>query len=187
MTDRKLRTIIRQLISESSNIGTLSGGNNSARWTAPGQQKRIRIEQLSGYSQIDFPTADSLDISNEKHQWAGVSQTKKYHNKVRATRQTDGTLKLENTMKKSQLRQIIKEVIQEETEYQTLVKQVMDMIGIDSPQDLDDDKRAKFFSYLNTIWDKGAGKKRKEPSKDAITAIMGEYGKKKRKKKEYKK
>lgn len=89
-------------------------------------------------------------------------------------------------MKKSELRQLIKEVIQEENEYQKLVKQVMDMVGIDSPTELDDTHKAKFFSYLNTIWDKQAGKKRKEPSKDAVKAIMPdvvEYGKKKKKKK----
>ena len=112
MTKQNLRNIIQQILKESSDIGTLSGGNNSARWTAPGQQRHVKIEQLSGYSQIDFPIADTLDISNEKHQWAGISQSKKFHNKVRATRQSDGTLKLENKMKKSELRQIIREEIQ---------------------------------------------------------------------------
>lgn len=86
-------------------------------------------------------------------------------------------------MKKSDLRNIIKEVIQEENEYQNVVRQVMDIIGIDSPQDLDDTKRAKFFSYLDAVWDKSAGKKRKEPDKAAINAIMGEAKKKKKCKK----
>lgn len=86
-------------------------------------------------------------------------------------------------MKRSDLRNIIKEVIQEENEYQNVVRQVMDIIGIDSPQDLDDDKRAKFFSYLDAVWDKNASKKRKEPDEDAIKAIMGETKKKKKYKK----
>lgn len=87
-------------------------------------------------------------------------------------------------MKRSDLRNIIKEVIQEENEYQNVVRQVMDIIGIDSPRDLDDAKRAKFFSYLDAIWDKSAGKKRKEPDEEAIKAIMGEAKAKKNKEKD---
>ena len=93
----------------------MGGGNNSARWTAPGQKRKINIEQLSGYEQLEYPIADELDISKEKHHWIGGGTTKKYHNKVRAVRTENGSLTLEKktTMKltKTQLREIIKEEI----------------------------------------------------------------------------
>ena len=72
------------------------------------------------------------------------------------------------------LKDIMKEILEEDSKYQQLVRQVMDIIGIDSPQDLDDDQRAKFFSYLNTIWNPETGEKRKEPDEEAISAIMGD-------------
>ena len=83
-------------IGEASDIGGLGSGNNSARWTAPGQSKKLNIAQLSGYEQTKFPTADELDISNEKYNWDGISNLKKYHNKVRAVRKSDGSLVFEN-------------------------------------------------------------------------------------------
>jgi hypothetical protein len=83
-------------IQEASDIGGLGSGNNSARWTAPGQSKKLNIAQLSGYEQTKFPTADELDISNEKYSWDGISNLKKYHNKVRAVRKSDGSLVFEN-------------------------------------------------------------------------------------------
>jgi len=78
-----------------STISGMGGGNNSARWTAPKQSKKLSIEQLSGYIQMDFPIADELDISNEKHHWMSSGKTQKYHNKVKATRTSDGRLVLE--------------------------------------------------------------------------------------------
>jgi hypothetical protein len=100
----KLKEILNKSIRESSGVAGGSGesipsGNNSARWTAPGQRRWVKIEQLSGYEQIDFPVADSLDISSEPYHWEGVGNTKKYHNKVRAIRGEDGVIKLEHTMK----------------------------------------------------------------------------------------
>ncbi len=57
---------LKAILSEVNSIAGLSGGNNSARWTAPGQSRKVKIEQLSGYAQVEFPVADELDISNEK-------------------------------------------------------------------------------------------------------------------------
>lgn len=93
----KLNDIIKESSGISGDRGSsISSGNNSPRWTPTGQERKVRIEQLSGYEQVDFPIADSVDISNEKHHWIAQSQTAKYHNKVRAVRGADGVLKLEN-------------------------------------------------------------------------------------------
>jgi GNAT superfamily N-acetyltransferase len=83
-------------INESSDISPLGGGNNSARWTPPGKAKKLGVEQLSGYTQTDFPIADSLDISGEKDSWISQSNTAKYHNKVKAKRDRSGNLVLES-------------------------------------------------------------------------------------------
>jgi hypothetical protein len=85
-------------INESSDISPLGGGNNSARWTPPGKAKTLGVEQLSGYTQTDFPIADSLDISGETDSWIGQSNTAKYHNKVKAKRDSSGNLVLERKL-----------------------------------------------------------------------------------------
>lgn len=77
-------------------------------------------------------------------------------------------------IKKSELRLIIKEILQEKNEYRDLVKQVMNMLDIDSPQDLNKSNRAKFFSYLDSLWDKKNGKKVKEPNKKELRKIIKE-------------
>jgi hypothetical protein len=81
---------------EESSIDGLSGGNNSARWTAPGQSKNLKVAQLSGYEQKEFPTADELDISGEEFGYESQSKTKKYNNKRKAVRTDDGQLVFEN-------------------------------------------------------------------------------------------
>jgi GNAT superfamily N-acetyltransferase len=83
-------------INESSDISPLGGGNNSARWTPAGKAKKLGVEQLAGYTQTDFPIADSMDISGEKDSWISQSKTAKYHNKVKAKRDSSGNLVLEN-------------------------------------------------------------------------------------------
>lgn len=105
MKKSELRELIREELIRlrESSIVSMPGGNNSSRWVAPGQSRKVRIEQLSGYTQLDYPIADELDISNEPYHWAGVSQTKKYHNKVRASRKSDGTLTLENLIEQKWL------------------------------------------------------------------------------------
>jgi hypothetical protein len=95
---------LTEIINESSGISgdrgsSVPSGNNSARWTPTGQQRKMNIEQLSGYTQLVFPVADSVDISGEPHHWEGQGRTKKYHNKVRAIRSADGSLKLEGSSK----------------------------------------------------------------------------------------
>jgi len=79
-----------------SDISGLSGGNNSARWTAPGQSKNLKVAQLSGYEQKEFPIADELDISEEEFGYESQSKTKKYNNKRKAIRNGDGQLVFEN-------------------------------------------------------------------------------------------
>jgi mannose-6-phosphate isomerase-like protein (cupin superfamily)/predicted GNAT family acetyltransferase len=83
-------------INESSDISPLGGGNNSARWTPVGKAKKLGIEQLAGYTQTDFPIADSMDISGEKDSWISQSKTAKYNNKVKAKRDANGNLVLES-------------------------------------------------------------------------------------------
>ena len=85
-------------INESSDISPLGGGNNSARWTPPGKAKKLGVEQLSGYTQTDFPIADSMDISGEKDSWISQSKTAKYNNKVKAKRDSSGNLVLERKL-----------------------------------------------------------------------------------------
>jgi hypothetical protein len=118
-----------KILNESSGISGDSGssvpsGNNSSRWTPTGQKRKVRIEQLSVYEQIDFPSADSVDISNEKYNWISQSNTAKYNNKVRAVRDSNGTLKLETKMKltKQQLKDIIREEIQSLNESKGIFK-----------------------------------------------------------------
>jgi len=72
------------------------------------------------------------------------------------------------------IRQLIKETIQEDNEYQDLVQKVMNIIGIDSPQDLDDDGRAKFFSYLDSIWNPEDGEQRRDPDPVELKRMFGE-------------
>jgi mannose-6-phosphate isomerase-like protein (cupin superfamily)/predicted transcriptional regulator len=78
-----------------SNITGMGSGNNSSRWTPSGKAKKLEIEQLSGYIQTDFPVADSVDISKEKHGSISVSKNAKYNNKVRAARDASGNLVFE--------------------------------------------------------------------------------------------
>jgi hypothetical protein len=86
-------------IHEGSDIDGLGSGNNSARWTASGQSKKLKFAQLSGYEQKDFPTADELDISGEGYGEVSVSTTAKYNNKKKAKRTADGQLVFENKIK----------------------------------------------------------------------------------------
>lgn len=63
------------------------------------------------------------------------------------------------------------ESINEDTEYQKVFKKVLGMFGADSPDDLEKDKRAKFFAYMDAIWDKENSKLRDEPSKEDVDAL----------------
>jgi mannose-6-phosphate isomerase-like protein (cupin superfamily) len=94
-------------INESSDISPLGGGNNSSRWTPPGKAKKLGVEQLSGYTQTDFPIADSMDISGEKDSWISQSKTAKYNNKVKAKRDSSGNLVLERKLNEGDNRTLL--------------------------------------------------------------------------------
>jgi hypothetical protein len=83
-------------LKESSSIGGLGSGNNSARWTPPGKSKKLTFAQLSGYTQNDFPIADILDIPDEKFGEITTSNTAKYINRRKASRNATGELVFEN-------------------------------------------------------------------------------------------
>jgi hypothetical protein len=85
-------------VNETNSIDGLGSGNNSARWTATGQSKKLKFAQLSGYEQKDFPIADELDISDEGYGEVSVSTTAKYNNKKKAKRKADGQLVFENKL-----------------------------------------------------------------------------------------
>lgn len=99
---------LKDILTENSTSG-LGSGNNSTRWTPPGKERSLNFVQLTGYEQVDFPVAGELDISNEKHNWTQTSHTKRFNNKVRATRtpdgflvfETEGNMKLKNLLKES--------------------------------------------------------------------------------------
>jgi hypothetical protein len=102
----KTNTKVFEDIHEGSDIGELGSGNNSARWTPPGQSKKLKFAQLSGYEQKYFPIADELDISDEGYGEVSVSTTAKYNNKKKAKRTADGQLVFENKTDKSKLESV---------------------------------------------------------------------------------
>lgn len=46
-----------------------------------------------------------------------------------------------------------KEFITEETEYQKFFKSALKKYGVESPEDLDDDKKKEFFDYVDANWE----------------------------------
>lgn len=96
----RLSKILKEVIlNEAAITGTLGSGNNSARWTAPGQSRKLKIPQLAGYHQLIFPEADELDISDEEFGWEQVSKSKKYNNKRVAVRNEQGDLVFEGLIR----------------------------------------------------------------------------------------
>ena len=128
-------------LKETSGIDGLGGGNNSARWTATGQSKKLKIPQLSGYEQTDFPIADELDTSNEKHSWDGIGKTKKYNNKVRAIRKDDGSLIFEDTITKGLVIKLTEDTIK-------YLSKSLGMSRKDMPQ-ISSKHIGDFVKYLN--------------------------------------
>jgi len=53
---------------------------------------------------------------------------------------------------KSKLKELIKSTIQEESEYQVFFKKVLDKFGFDSPVDMDDETKKKFFNVIDKGW-----------------------------------
>jgi putative sterol carrier protein len=128
-------------LKETSGIDGLGGGNNSARWTATGQSKKLKIPQLSGYEQTDFPIADELDTSNEKHSWDGIGKTKKYNNKVRAIRKDDGSLIFEDNITKGLVIKLTEDTIK-------YLSKSLGMSRKDMPQ-ISSKHIGDFVKYLN--------------------------------------
>ena len=51
------------------------------------------------------------------------------------------------------IQSIIKESIEEDTEYQRFFKATLNRFGADSPDDLDDETKKKFFNFIDSNWD----------------------------------
>jgi len=103
LKENKLRTLIRNevknLISENSITSTIGDGNNSTRWTPPGQKRRMNQPSLSGYKQVDYPEADNpvhdypdedLDDQEQLHVDRGIGAA--FNNKIRVRRDDEGNL-----------------------------------------------------------------------------------------------
>jgi len=58
------------------------------------------------------------------------------------------------------------------SDYQEFVLDVMDYINIDSPWDLNEDGRSKFFSFLESHWDEEESEKRDPVSKDEVLTFF---------------
>lgn len=55
----------------------------------------------------------------------------------------------------SQLKELIRQVVQEETEYQEFFKKALDMHGVDSPADFKtDEEKKEFFNWIEKNWKK---------------------------------
>ena len=50
---------------------------------------------------------------------------------------------------KRALKELIKRVYKEETEYQAFFNKAMKKFGISSPDELEDDKKKEFFNYID--------------------------------------
>lgn len=105
ISSRKLKKIIKEEVQnyikgrldERSTVGParLAGENNSARWTPPGKERKLSMEQLSGYQQMEFPKADKpagIDDEYEGEMHIDLGTSAKYNNKVRVYRTEDGEL-----------------------------------------------------------------------------------------------
>ena len=51
-----------------------------------------------------------------------------------------------------ELREMIKDVIKEETEYQKFFNKALAKFGISSPKELDGDKEKEFYDYVDKNW-----------------------------------
>lgn len=95
---RIIRTEVQKLLHEGSYTATIGDGNNSTRWTPPGQERKLNVRSLVGYEQVDFPTAQNPvgeyppeTTGEELHIDQGVGAA--YNNKIRAWRDDNGELR----------------------------------------------------------------------------------------------
>ena len=56
-------------------------------------------------------------------------------------------------MTESGLRNLVKEVIQEETDYQKFFNKALEKFGIKSPKELKGDKEKEFYDYVDKNWE----------------------------------
>ena len=52
-----------------------------------------------------------------------------------------------------ELREMIKDVIREETEYQKFFNKALTIFGISSPKELSGDKETEFYDYVDKHWE----------------------------------
>jgi hypothetical protein len=79
------------------------------------------------------------------------------------------------------VRESIREVMTEETAYQEFFKSQMDMLGIDSPQDLTDKGKRKFFDFLGLKWDEDSDQADPDVEDDVTDVISSDEIKEERK------
>jgi len=72
---------------------------------------------------------------------------------------------------KSRLKEIIKDVLKEESEYQKFFKKALEKAGKSIPQMSDDEKKA-FFNKIEKTW-KGRGKKNERFGRPTSSATFG--------------
>ncbi len=56
-------------------------------------------------------------------------------------------------MTKQGLRDLIKEVIKEETDYQKFFDSALKKFGVSSPDELEGEKKKEFFDYVDKNWE----------------------------------
>jgi hydroxymethylpyrimidine pyrophosphatase-like HAD family hydrolase len=83
-------------------------------------------------------------------------------------------------MNKDQIRSFIQEevskILNEETEYQKYFKQMMDVFGIDSPQELNDKEKKKFFDFVSLGWNEDTDTKDQEAIEQAKDYVQRKDG-----------
>jgi len=100
----KLKDILKERVKErlinerTSLVGSPGAAANSTRWTPPGQRRTLSVPQLSGYYQVEKPTAenpmpphdDYPDNPDEEHLHIEGGIGMEYNNKIQ--REDDGEL-----------------------------------------------------------------------------------------------
>jgi hypothetical protein len=74
------------------------------------------------------------------------------------------------------IREAIREVLTEDdSPYQEFVREVMDMLGIDSPQDLTEDGREEFFTFIDRKWDSSSDEAEEVTEEDLASDFEPDY------------
>ena len=72
------------------------------------------------------------------------------------------------------IRSIIIESIEEDSEYQRFFKATLNRFGAESPDDLDDETKKKFFSFIDDNWDAVDEARKKRNKKESINTVVNE-------------